>query len=54
MQMPRDSETGTETISDVTRTRSAKRETGQSLFFETRDMAHGAAWIHRSYIHKTQ
>ena len=49
------SETGTETISDVTsRTRSAKRETEQTLFFETRDMDHGGAWVHRSYLHKTQ
>jgi hypothetical protein len=47
-------ETGEETVSEVTRrTHSAKRETDKGLFFETRDMAHGAAWVHRSYLPKS-
>ncbi|HEX2267988.1 MAG TPA: DUF6569 family protein [Pyrinomonadaceae bacterium] len=49
------SETGAETISNVNwRTQSAKRETEQGLFFETRDMEYRGAWIHRTYLHKTQ
>lgn len=46
-------ETGVETVSEVTsRTHTAKRETEEGLFFETRDMTHGAAWVHRSYLTK--
>ncbi|HEU4766570.1 MAG TPA: DUF6569 family protein, partial [Pyrinomonadaceae bacterium] len=48
-------ETGAETVSHVTtRTHSAKRETEKALFFETRDMDHGGAWIHRNYLTKKQ
>lgn len=47
------SEKGTETFNDVTRrTRMLKLDAEKSVFFETRDMAHGAAWIHRSYLTK--
>ena len=47
------SETGAETIDEVTkRTHMAKREVEKSLFFETRDMAHGGIWIHRNYLMK--
>jgi hypothetical protein len=45
------SEQGTETLNEVTkRTHIIKREAEKSLFFETRDMAHGGAWVHRSYL----
>ena len=48
-------ETGAETVSHVTtRTHSVKRETEKGLFFETRDMDHGGAWIHRNYLTKKQ
>jgi hypothetical protein len=44
---------GDESINDVTkRTRMMKRESDQSLFFETRDMDRGGAWIHRNYLTK--
>jgi hypothetical protein len=60
------SELGTETITTVggnasglaaltpvsTRTLSVRRETEDSLFFESRDTAHHDAWIHRSYLHR--
>lgn len=45
------SERGTETLNEVTtRTHMLKREADASLFFETRDMAHGGAWVHRNYL----
>jgi hypothetical protein len=45
------SEQGTETLNEVTpRTHMVRREATKSLFFETRDMAHHGAWIHRSYL----
>jgi len=44
-------EKGTESLNEVTtRTHMLKRESEQGIFFETRDMAHGGAWIHRSYL----
>lgn len=47
------SERGTETLDEVTkRTHMLRREAEKSLFFETRDMDHGGAWIHRSYLTK--
>lgn len=47
------SEKGAETIEEVTkRTHMVKREVEKSHFFETRDMAHGAIWIHRNYLLK--
>jgi hypothetical protein len=60
------SETGTETITTVggnldglaaltrvsTRTLSVRRETADSLFFESRDTAYDDAWIHRSYLRR--
>ncbi len=47
-------ETGEETVNEVTtRTHYAKRETETGLFFETRDMGHGATWVHRSYLNKS-
>ena len=47
------SEKGSETIDEVTtRTHMLKREVEKSLFFETRDMAHGGSWIHRNYLMK--
>jgi hypothetical protein len=47
------SEKGVETINEVTtRTQMLKREVEKSLFFETRDMAHGGNWIHRNYLMK--
>jgi hypothetical protein len=46
-------EKGSETIDEVTtRTHMLKREVEKSLFFETRDMAHGGSWIHRNYLMK--
>jgi len=40
-------------VNDVTtRTRMLKRDAEKSVFFETRDMDHGGAWIHRSYLTK--
>ena len=47
------SEQGAETIKAVTaRTHMLQRESEKSLFFETRDMAHNALWIHRNYLMK--
>ena len=44
-------EQGNESLREVTtRTHMLKRESEQGIFFETRDMAHGGAWIHRSYL----
>lgn len=38
-----------ETERRTTRTHILKRVTNRKLLFETRDMAHGGAWVHRSY-----
>lgn len=47
------SEKGAETLNEVTtRTHMLKREAEKGLFFETRDMDHSGAWIHRSYLTK--
>ena len=47
------SERGAETVNYVTaRTFMLKRDADRSVFFETRDMDHGGAWIHRSYLTK--
>ncbi|HKY41960.1 MAG TPA: DUF6569 family protein [Pyrinomonadaceae bacterium] len=47
------SERGAESVSDITaRTRMLKRDAERSVFFETRDMNHGGAWIHRNYLTK--
>jgi hypothetical protein len=47
------SERGAETLNEITtRTHMLKREAEKSLFFETRDMDYGGAWIHRSYLTK--
>lgn len=47
------SEQGLESLNEVTkRTHMLKREAEKGIFFETRDMAHDAAWIHRSYLRK--
>jgi hypothetical protein len=47
----KDVASGSDSIDDVTvRTRMIKREGKSGLFFETRDMAHGAAWVHRSFL----
>jgi len=47
------SEQGTEEINKVTtRTHMSKRESEKNIFFETRDMAHNALWIHRNYLMK--
>lgn len=44
---------GTESLNEVTtRTHMLKRESEKGIFFETRDMDHGGAWIHRSYLTK--
>jgi len=44
-------EKGSESLNEVTkRTHMVKRESEQGIFFETRDMAHGAAWVHRNYL----
>ena len=44
-------EKGTESVNEVTkRTHMVKRESEQGIFFETRDMDHGGAWIHRNYL----
>lgn len=44
-------EKGAESFNEVTtRTHMVKRESEQGVFFETRDMAHGGAWIHRNYL----
>lgn len=48
-----DSEKGSETLREVTpRTHMVKRDAEKGVFFETRDMDHGGAWIHRSYLTK--
>lgn len=45
------SERGAETLNEITkRTHMLKREAERGIFFETRDMDHGAAWVHRSYL----
>lgn len=47
------SEKGSETLREITsRTHMVKRDAEKSVFFETRDMDHGGAWIHRSYLTK--
>lgn len=47
------SERGADMLNEVTkRTHVLKREAEKSIFFETRDMAHGGAWVHRSYLTK--
>ena len=47
------SERGDETFNDVTsRTRMVKRDGAKGIFFETRDMDHDGAWVHRSYLTK--
>ena len=47
------SERGSETKQEVTpRTLMLKRDAENSVFFETRDMAHEGCWIHRSYLTK--
>ena len=47
------SERGAELLNEVTkRTHMLKRDGEKSIFFETRDMAHGGAWVHRSYLTK--
>jgi hypothetical protein len=44
-------ERGEETLNEVTtRTHMLKREAEKGIFFETRDMDHGGAWVHRSYL----
>ena len=44
-------ENGEESLNQVTeRTHMLQRESEQGIFFETRDMAHGGAWIHRNYL----
>lgn len=44
-------EKGAESLNEVTpRTHMLKRESEKGIFFETRDMAHDGAWIHRSYL----
>lgn len=44
-------EKGTESLNEVTkRTLMVKRESEQGIFFETRDMAHDGAWVHRNYL----
>jgi hypothetical protein len=46
-----DAEGGRESEREVTkRTRMLKRESERVVFFETRDMARGGAWVHRSYL----
>ena len=47
------SEQGKEAIDEVTtRTHILRREGGNNLFFETRDMAHDGRWVHRNYLTK--
>jgi hypothetical protein len=44
-------EKGSESLNEVTaRTHMVKRESEKAIFFETRDMSHDGAWIHRSYL----
>lgn len=46
-------ERGDETFTDVTsRTRMLKRDGAKGIFFETRDMDHDGAWVHRNYLTK--
>jgi hypothetical protein len=48
-----DMEKGQESEREVTkRTRMIKREGERGIFFETRDVAQGGAWIHRNYLAK--
>ena len=48
-----DAERGTESTSAITeRTHMIRRESDKNLFLETRDMAHGGIWVHRSYLTK--
>ncbi|HJP95259.1 MAG TPA: DUF6569 family protein [Pyrinomonadaceae bacterium] len=44
-------EQGTEEFNEITsRTHMLRRDSEKGVFFETRDMDHGGAWIHRSYL----
>jgi hypothetical protein len=46
-----DAESGRQSEREVTkRTTMLKREGERAVFFETRDMARGGAWVHRSYL----
>ena len=46
-----DAERGREEAQEVTkRTRMVKREGERAIFFETRDMESGGAWVHRNYL----
>jgi ARG/rhodanese/phosphatase superfamily protein len=48
-----DAEQGQESTREINqRTHMVKRESEKSIFFETRDMAQAAAWVHRSYLTK--
>jgi hypothetical protein len=48
-----DAERGRESEREVTgRTKMVKREGEKGIFFETRDMARGGAWVHRNYLAK--
>jgi hypothetical protein len=48
-----DAERGSEEAQEVTkRTHMLKREGERGIFFETRDMAHNGAWVHRNYLAK--
>jgi hypothetical protein len=48
-----ESEQGNESLNEITaRTHILKRVTNTKLLFETRDMGHGGAWVHRSYLTK--
>lgn len=48
-----DAARGRETEREVTkRTMVVKREGERAIFFETRDMARGGAWVHRNYLAK--
>lgn len=48
-----DAEQGSEETQEVTkRTHMLKREGERGIFFETRDMAHNGAWVHRNYLAK--
>jgi len=46
-----DMERGRPSETEVTeRTRMIKREGDKGVFFETRDMRQGGAWVHRNYL----
>lgn len=48
-----DAESGKASAKNLTdRTELIVRETAQNVMFETRDRAHGAAWVHRNYLTK--